>query len=58
VKVLLDENIPHDLRLELGERQVLTGAYLGWAGIRHGILLKQAEQAGFELFIAADQSIS
>jgi hypothetical protein len=30
VKVLLDENIAHDLRALLGHHDTLTVAYLGW----------------------------
>jgi hypothetical protein len=42
VRVLLDENLPHDLILELGDHQVLTVQVLGWAGVKNGELLRRA----------------
>jgi hypothetical protein len=58
VKVLLDENIPHLLRNNLGDHDVFTVRYKGWAGLKNGELLKTAEDDGFEAFITGDQTIS
>ncbi len=33
MKVLLDENLPHDLRHFLPGHEVFTVAYRGWAGL-------------------------
>ena len=30
---------------------------LGWAGIQNGLLLKKAEEAGFEVFVTMDSNI-
>ena len=30
---------------------------IGWAGTRNGILLKQAEESGFEVFVTMDSNI-
>jgi Domain of unknown function (DUF5615) len=42
VRVLLDENLPHDLILELGGHEVVTVQGLGWAGVKNGELLRRA----------------
>lgn len=58
MKVLLDENLPHLLRNSLGDREVFTVRYQGWAGLKNGELLKTAEDEGFEVFITGDQTLS
>ena len=35
MKLLLDENLPHQLRLELPGYDVSTAAYMGWSGIEN-----------------------
>jgi hypothetical protein len=42
VRVLLDENIPHDLIPEFPGHIVLTVQGLGWAGVKNGDLLTRA----------------
>ena len=42
MRVLLDENLPHDLILELSDHQVVTVQGLGWAGVKNGELLRRA----------------
>jgi len=42
VRVLLDENLPHDLISELSGHQVVTVQGLGWAGVKNGELLRRA----------------
>ncbi len=58
MKVLLDENLPHRLRHTLGGHEAFTVSYLNWAGLKNGELLTAAEQAGFEVFITGDQTLS
>ena len=58
MKVLLDENLPHLLRNNLGDHDVFTVRYKGWAGLKNGELLKTAEDDGFEVFITGDQTLS
>ena len=53
--ILLDENLPHRLRLLLPGHDARTTAYQGWAGLSNGALLKAAEEAGFDAVITADQ---
>jgi hypothetical protein len=42
VRVLLDENLPHDLVARLVGHSVSTVQGLGWAGTKNGDLLKRA----------------
>ena len=58
MKVLLDENIPHDLRPHLSHHDTYTVAYLGWAGLKNGRLLQAAETGGFEVLVTGDLSMS
>ena len=58
MKVLLDENLPHRLRNRLGSHEAFTVSYMGWAGLKNGELLKVAEEAGFEVFVTGDQTLS
>jgi predicted nuclease of predicted toxin-antitoxin system len=57
MRILLDENMPHRLRALLLGHDVHTTAYQGWAGLTNGVLLKAADEAGFEAMITADQGI-
>jgi predicted nuclease of predicted toxin-antitoxin system len=54
MKLLLDENMPHKLRLHLPGHEVSTSAYMGWAGIRSGDLLSRAAAAGFGAILTLD----
>ena len=42
MRVLLDENLPHDLIVELTGHDVVTVQGLGWAGVKNGELLRRA----------------
>ena len=42
MRVLLDENLPHDLIVELTGHDVVTVQGLGWAGVKNGELLLRA----------------
>jgi hypothetical protein len=57
VKVLLDEDLPHKLRLLLTEHEVFTVAYMGWGGLKNGALLRAAENGGFDVLVTGDQSM-
>lgn len=58
MKVLLDENLPHQLRTNLPGHDVSTVRYLGWNGLKNGELVRAAESAGFEVFLTSDQNLS
>ena len=58
MRVLLDEDLPHKLRLAILRHNVSTVAYVGWSGLKNGELLRVAEEAGFEVFLTADKKLS
>jgi predicted nuclease of predicted toxin-antitoxin system len=57
VKLLLDENLPHQLRLELPGHDCSTVAYMGWAGVENGELLNRAAAAGFDALLTKDANL-
>lgn len=57
MKLLLDENLPHQMRLELPGHEVFTVAYMGWSGIQNGDLLKMAVANGFDALISNDRGL-
>ena len=48
MKILLDENLAHRLRKNIGEHEAFTVTYKGWAGLKNGDLLRAAENDGIE----------
>jgi hypothetical protein len=58
VKVLLDENLAHRLRKNLGTHEVFTVSYKDWAGLKNGELLRAAENDGIEVFLTGDQTLT
>jgi hypothetical protein len=58
VRVLLDENLAHRLRKNLGAHEVLTVSFKGWAGVKNGELLRIAEENGIEVFLIGDQTVA
>jgi Domain of unknown function (DUF5615) len=57
MRVLLDEQLPRRLARELVGHNVSTAQEQGWAGVKNGELLRLAADRGFEVFLAADQSL-
>lgn len=57
MKLLLDENLPHQIRLELPGHNVFTTAYMQWGGIENGELLRLAAAAGFDAVITNDRGL-
>jgi hypothetical protein len=57
VKVLLDENLDHALRKLLGSHEIVTVAFMGWAGLKNGMLLKAAEDGGIDVLLTGDQTM-
>ena len=57
MKLLLDENLPHDLRHFIPGHTVFTTAFMGWAGLRNGELLAAAASQGFDVLITLDSGI-
>jgi hypothetical protein len=57
MKLLLDENLPHQLRHEVHGHECFTVAYMGWAGIENGELLARAASFGFDALLTTDASV-
>lgn len=56
MRVLLDENLPHDLAALLGGHEAYTVAGCGWAGIQNGELLELAS-GKFDAFLTMDRRL-
>ena len=57
MRVLLDENMPHQLRAHLPEHEVSTAVYAGFGGFKNGKLLKATEDAGYGVLLTGDLSL-
>jgi hypothetical protein len=57
MKLLLDENLPHKLRLELPGHEVFTVTFMGWSGIENGELLAVAAEHAFDALLTMDRGI-
>jgi predicted nuclease of predicted toxin-antitoxin system len=57
LRVLLDENVPHDLRPFLRHHDTVTVGYAGFAGLKNGALLAAAEKAAFEVLVTGDKTL-
>jgi hypothetical protein len=49
--------VPHDLLLHLAALDVVTVQQLGWAGMKNGVLLRAAREAGIRMLITVDRRI-
>ena len=58
MKALLDENMPHKLRMSLAHHAAATVGFKGWNGLKNGELIKAAEDAGFEVLVTGDKSLT
>lgn len=58
MKILLDENIPHKLKLDFGiDYEVKTISDVGWNGKKNGELLGLMTLNGFDFFITLDKNL-
>lgn len=57
MRVLLDEQLPRQLAQELIGHEVRTVQQQGGSGLKNGERLRQALQAGYEIFVTADQNL-
>ena len=57
MKILLDENMPHQLKLSLSNHDVSHVEDEGWRSIKNGELLRLMIASGFELLITRDGQI-
>lgn len=56
MRVLLDENLPHDLAETLPRLDVVTVRGLGWAGVTNGELLRRAS-GQVDAFVTMDRNL-
>jgi hypothetical protein len=56
VRVLLDENLPHDLIEPLSKHDVSTVQGMGWAGVENGELLRRAG-GHVDAFVTMDRKL-
>ena len=56
-KVLLDENLPHELRYYIPGHDVRTARFERWDGIDNGNLLNLAVDDGFDVMVTMDARI-
>lgn len=57
MRILLDENLPLDLRHFLPGHEVATVDFMGWKGVTNGELLARAAAAGFDALVTKDAGI-
>ena len=57
MRLLFDNGTPAPLRRHLGDHVIHTAAQRGWATLANGLLLDNAEQAGYEVLVTTDQSM-
>ena len=57
MKLLLDENLPHDLRHELPGHDVYTVRYMRFDGLENGVLLARAAAEGFDALLTKDANL-
>lgn len=57
MNILLDECVPEALRRALPEHRCETVRRVGLAGKKNGVLLRLAEERGYEVLITVDQSL-
>jgi len=57
VRILVDQCLPRHLAAELTGHEATTVRAQRWLGLRNGVLLRAAVDAGFAVFITNDSSI-
>lgn len=57
MRVLIDESLPIAFAAELTGHEVRTVRAQRWLGLRNGVLLRAAVDAGFEVMVTADKAL-
>jgi hypothetical protein len=57
LRVLVDESLPLSLAAELAGHDVATVRSQRWLGLRNGVLLRAAVDAGFQIIVTADKAL-
>jgi predicted nuclease of predicted toxin-antitoxin system len=58
MRIFFDENLDWRLGRELPEHDVESVTQLGWAGIQNGLLLRKANESGYEVLVTMDTNIA
>ncbi len=58
MKIVFDNNVPDPLRRALVGHKVMLAREMHWDTLTNGLLLKAAEDAGFELMITGDKNLA
>jgi predicted nuclease of predicted toxin-antitoxin system len=57
MRILLDENLDWRLRRLLPGHEVDSVSYIGWSGIKNGVLLRKAADTGYEVLLTMDGNL-
>lgn len=57
MRVLVDESLPRQLAAELAGHDATSVRAQRWIGLRNGVLLRAAVDAGFDVLLTADSSM-
>lgn len=57
MKILIDESLPRYVLQMLQGYNAYTVHYMGWSGIKNGVLLGLATQQQFDIFLTADKNL-
>ncbi len=57
MRVLLDHNVPRQLRRLLTGHEVRTAREMGWDALENGDLLDAAQAGGFEIVMTGDKKL-
>ena len=56
MRILLDESLPRNLKLELPGHDAQTVQKRGWSGLKNGELLREASRE-FQVFLTGDRNL-
>ena len=57
MRLLLDENLPKQLKQDFPEHEVFTVRDKGWNGIKNGVLLQYMVEEGFDALLTFDKNL-
>ena len=57
MKILFDNGTPNPIARSLVGHEVSFSRQIGWHELKNGELLRQAEEAGYELLLTSDKNI-
>jgi hypothetical protein len=57
LRILIDESLPRSLAGEFVDYEVSTVREQRWNGLRNGVLLRAAAEAGFDVLLTGDRSL-